>query len=169
MLRAVAPRPWTRTTATDASSRGVPAVTSGWSWCGPFTSVRLHCPGVEVGQLRFDHLAVPLQPRRPFEARPQLRDGLVAGARTATWWTVPTPSRPRSLSDRPSTSVEQSTFRWGSLAMAVTWCIPLVSVLVDGSFTSTEGARRIYRKCKAKTHGFSRGMKPTTGNRTTLQ
>ncbi|WP_121823582.1 hypothetical protein [Halostella salina] len=26
-----------------------------------------------------------------------------------------------------------------------------------------------YRKCEAKTHGFSRGMKPTTGNQTTRQ
>ncbi|MFW5956317.1 MAG: hypothetical protein ACOCQY_02825 [Halorhabdus sp.] len=26
-----------------------------------------------------------------------------------------------------------------------------------------------YRNCEAKTHGFSRGMKPTTGNPTTLQ
>ena len=36
-------------------------------------------------------------------------------------------------------------------------------------FPWCDTATESYRKCEAKTHGFSRGMKPTTGNQTTLQ
>jgi len=71
-------------------------------------------------------------------------------------------------------------FEWfGGVQNVIQILIPLFAIcvsLISPKITTTSRSRRYflpafaswfgYRKCEAKTHGFTRGMKPTTGNQT---